>query len=423
MNCYIHVHLNKTGDSKGELQALKNELLAIEDELAVEQIIIYRSLARAVFVRGGNQMPKSILELHDESRDLAKKVSSPSGSKGKTGFRSVKKSSNEFPSVLLLMEKQGEIARNRSKAGSEDPLPQYLAQLSSGQVGIGLNRLSSLHDETTIAHTIDTGAVRIARKKAFQLSDMSVTGKNGMLISFSMSMEKLEIVVVEEVDSFRGYAGPPSLTPASESSESGSKLALSDVSVLTDDKRFFQDGEDQEVVEEEGTDEPPVMSSTDFLIFQVPENVLVRIAVSPVEFSILARSGGSQNINVKVGEVFVLDGDDKHLFSIGVTSKKDAPVPEIEVGRKSQRDDLKTLDAADAVSLSLVMNKSGNILQCDTSPVRVQLEIEVLKKLQDFYNQPSAIFPGQVISPSPQEQVRLYILRQSTGPMSNLNCS
>jgi len=44
----------------------EEELLKIEDELPVEQILLYRSIARSVRVRGMRTMPSSVLKLHGE---------------------------------------------------------------------------------------------------------------------------------------------------------------------------------------------------------------------------------------------------------------------------------------------------------------------------------------------------------------------
>jgi len=424
VSLYIRIHLDK-GFHPVPLsisnRSAEDELLDIEDELSIEQIILYRSLARAVFVRGGHEMPASILDLHDNSDGLGALQANADSSKGKTGGKRKGKSTRDLPSALMLLEKYGETARWRQDASTWDSLPPYKS-LSSG-IGAGLLQpTASVYDETTIAHTVDMRSVQAARRRAFNVNGISESENSTMLISFSMNMEKLDVVVVEELDCLRGLGGPQSFS-SGESSQSRSKMEGSDVSVLTDDQRFFGDeGEFHASASElEDVEETPILSSTDFLLFEVPENVLLRIGVSPLVLSVLARSGGSRNINLKIGKVKCSGEEDLSLLSIG-SRENVPPVPEIAL-EKRPVDRPKTSMIPDAVSMSLIVNKSGNILQCDTATINARIEMKALHKLHDFYKFPSASFPGQVVPSSGREWVRLYLLRQRTGTTSALNSS
>jgi hypothetical protein len=84
VDLYITTHLEASGTFINKIAGRMNEtiLREIEDELPVEQILLYRAIARALRVRGMKKMPNSLLGLHGEkhvaissSRKRDKKIS------------------------------------------------------------------------------------------------------------------------------------------------------------------------------------------------------------------------------------------------------------------------------------------------------------------------------------------------------------
>lgn len=422
---YISLHLRKTGQLDGwSLSSASNEeLLAIEDELPIEQILLYRSIARAIFVRGGQSMPVSILELRDPTaarlpqQEEASAVLTRNNSVVRTN-----KSSRDIPSFLTMMEKQGEITKARFSAQNFDSLPTFQPYVPPTGAG---NRLASVtHDDTTFAHTVDTRAVRLSRRRALQLSQIEEEPEaKSMLVSFVVNVEKLELVLME--DSEFGYVQAPTEDSGSCSSSSGGDNT-SDVSVLTDDQRFFRDtGELPSIAESERVDDAPLISSADFLIFSEPENVVLRFSINPLTLSVLARTGGSRNINLKVGRITALSGSDQRFVTIGVGSRA-APISEVGFGAQhlsSGDDEWNRTAPQDALSVALVANKAGNLLECDASTIRVTADLEIVSKIGELSRKTTPKFPCHLLPQSSQEETRLYLLKQNATSLTNVNCS
>jgi hypothetical protein len=246
-----------------------------------------------------------------------------------------------------------------------------------------------------------------------------------MLLSFSVTMDKLDFMVVEEEFYFDGFDEAASRHGAASVGSAGD-ADTSDVSVLTDDQRFFENGGNVGQNDDaESLNVGPIMASTDYLLFKMPERILAHVQVSPLTASVLGRSGRSRNINLTIGQIDVTGESGHKLLSVGVQSER-APVSEVQIMKdwesgqrlKDSRDDQR-----DAVSLSLVTQKKGTVLQCDASKIKTCFEIYTLTKLFKF-SKTSALYPQQLLPKSAREDVRIYVLRQNAAvPMSALNCS
>lgn len=430
VDVYIASRLDKR--QRTDLSFLSQEhdetLLAIEDELTVEQILLYRSLARAVYVRGGNSMPESILELRDSmspQHDLDDSLAS-SGIDNDAAPLALA-SLRDAPSLLALLERMCSTARKRREAGMNDELPPF--EMSPTRVGAGRIGQHTTLDESTAAPTVDTRPGRTGRKRAFQIAPLlkSAAGNHSLMISFSMEIRKLEFSVVQESD-FLLDSGPPSLTSA-ESDESERGEESSDVSGLTDDQRFFgEDGEGQSHIATEEIEEVPIASSTDFLIFSAPENVLLRVIVYPVTLTVFARGGGARNVNLTVGSVVALgDGGDRALLSVGAITKG-GPVPQVGLrfgsSRSVSNNDWRSSDVTDALAMSLVVSRSVSTLQCDTTVVKAQLQPVLLGKLRRFLRLRSVACPRELLEKNALEEVRAFVLDQNRSmPLSAVDCS
>jgi N-terminal region of Chorein or VPS13 len=420
VSLFIAVHLRKSAPSD-DTQAL-DDLLAIEDELAVEQVLLYRSIARAVFVRGKREMPESILAVRDNAAAHKHELVAEVVDRFDTVQKSTKQS-REAPSFLSMLEKQGDVARTRVQAEDQEHLLPYdPIRFPSSTADTRL--ASVVYDDSTYAHTVDTRAVRNQRRKALNLTDIEgAQERRAMFVSFSFSLDKMEVVVVE--DSNLGYASADGTLHAHDGSDSTSSFE-SEVSVLTDDQRFFKEAGnmDRSPIESEVSDDPPILSSTDFLIFNAPENILLRVSVSPVVLSLLARSGGSRSATLKIGKIVAFGDANKRFLHIGKPSKA-APLAEVGAGTAfqcSSGSDWGQEAPSSALSLSLIVNNSASIVECDASTICVTAEIETFAKINGF-RRGTCGFPKRMLSRSIQEDARLHLLRQAGHQWQNVNSS
>jgi hypothetical protein len=450
VDLYIAVHLDSHkpidmwGSSGSFSRSPENDLLALEDELPIEQILLYRALARAIHVRGGT-VPESILGLH-EGRELSKHSQlqhSSHETDGKGGLgpgtRRPSASQNvdetdENPTFLTTIATRCDVARMRRKAKDGDALCAYEHNVPWSKLGgLGLQSVDADEasfgpggDKTVRTFKSTKSAVSASMKDSARVA-AKASSDPSMLLSFSVTMDKLEFMVIEEEFYFDGFDEAASLHGATSVGSAGDS-DTSDVSVLTDDQRFFENGGNGGPnVDAESLNVGPIMASTDYLLFKMPERILAHVQVSPLTASVLGRSGRSRNVNLTIGRIDVTGESGHKLLSVGIQSER-APVSEVQItkdwengqGPEDGRDDQLSRDA---FSLSLVTQKKGTVLQCDASKIKSCFEMHTLTKLFKFSNT-SALYPQQLLPKSAREDVRLYVLRQNAAlPMSALNCS
>lgn len=431
VNLYIAVRLSKSWNSASHVE----ELLEIEDKLTVEQILLYRSFARAIHVQGGNKMPDSILELQteqaanrvdtiDDYQPSPRKEMNPSED-GQSADRS------EVPNFLSVLDTRCEIARKRRDADDEDgaPLPGY-GQLEKlykiiGAYEAGVDAVSfGLASESKTAKSHKSGKSSVATT-AMDAAHSRDTASSGMSIAFTADVEKLELMIVEDEELMTGYvSSDESLRSGGVSIDSDK---LSEVSVLTDDERFFKDQGTSDLIPEESEHTvDPVFPSTDFLLFKRPEKIFLLLGITSLSFSAFSRSGGSRNLNFTIGEVTATGEKGVSLLAVGGTDESDeAPLSEIEYsGYRMAGLHTPTVNTpVDALSLSIVDKNKQNFVQCDTPIVRVWIDPVTIEKLMTFSSKKPALFPKQLLSRSPKEEVRLYVLQQNQASFSALNCS
>jgi N-terminal region of Chorein or VPS13 len=422
----------------------EEQLLAIEDELPIEQILLYRSIARAVHVCGGKEMPDCVLELKKEqshsthgqgrvgshvSHDIAQQTSLKEGDLDSDGQGC--SISEDAPSFLSMLESRCETARARRDADEGAPLPGYLPfQMRSKSFGQG----AFAGDEISFGFASESKTIKTYRTNKSRLgvaataleTMRSQDTASGMMFSFSADVKKLELMIVDEENVANGYEDASDSSSASDCGDpSHSNSRRSDVSVLTDDERFFQEEGDRSAIEEtEATD--PIFVSTDYLLFRMPEKILLQVVVTPLSCSTFGRSGGSRCVNFKIGQVNAVGEEGVQLIAIGAASLDEAPVHEIQVSTEGSAGLMvstqRTEVPRDALSLSLVDNNNHNFLQCDASTIRGWIDPPTIFKLISFSSQSSALFPRPLLKRSPREEVRLYVLRNEN-PLSSLNCS
>ena len=404
VSLYIKCRLRReTEASPFAVGGLSDEerLLALEDELVVEQILLYRSLARAVHILGKSHMPESILELQ-----LDRKAESP---ETRPSDRNMDKDTqhphaeDDRPLFLSILGAHGETARQRKHASPEQILPKFDDSFPTWSDMAKTRAMTTTEmDETSLA----TILTRDSRLRGDGTS---------MILSFAIRVEEVEVTIVEEEMFSDDLQAMPN---AGENNLSELSTALSVVSDLTDDKRFFRGGKSStaHAIETESLGDDPV-PSTDYLLFRLPEKVILRLKLSPIDLTSTGRSGEFYHVKFSIGLVKVFGAGENDVLVMGHDSSgENAPVHEVSFPppRRPSRSVTTTLPPNSAVSLSLDTERQGVTVQCDAATVRLVLDMKTVEKSVDFVSQHNSHFPKSLLKMSPREEVRLYVLRQST---------
>lgn len=397
---FIYVHLDKKigwKDSRKEI-----ELLTIEDELCIEQILLYRALARDLYVRGDTEMPDSLLSIRDID-EIELTSCRRRRSKGKSGGRSGTESS-DGSSFISYISKQSITARRRFNCEPDNTLPRY-SSFAPSCMG---SRAASLLDEVTHTQSVDARPTGNATRRAlFEPQIISGASSVALQISFSFNIEKLELLVVDEDDPLL-TSNVNATANLIDEGDLASEDSQTEVSVLTDDQRFFREGCEKPIINyDESVDEGPILASTDFLLFRVPENILLRLIVTPLAFSFRSCGSESRNFNLKVGLVEAVGCDDVCLCTIGRSYE----------GRRDR-----PLDS-DAMSLSVILNGPSSILQCDTAKLAVGAHMNSMMRIRSFFKTP-LLFPRRMVESNQSEMARMCVKQQNAIiPFTAVSCS
>jgi hypothetical protein len=561
IDVYIAVRLDKRQNDTvwpfEDIAAREKILEKIEDELSIEQILLYRSIARSMRVRGVKKMPESVVGIHTSHATTAlalkNSLKNRRGSQA-TGFSSDRRTTRTSGShhgqppvggditLLSLVQEKFEVAnrlrsvggrnkkssKHRRKGGhassddDSDDLSIQNAQnqqkmTSSGRAnrktsighdsgdhsdsgGIGQRRYSGglssggggrtprkssigydsgsevdlragnlyqaagiRRDSQADGRTVRTNAKSRESKHTRQGQGTlgaatAVDTDNRMRFSIIVQVKCFDIMVLQEEYLFDipppeqksnrsiGALSPDELQGEYDSSESSSS-DLSELSVLTDDQRFFEDGPIGPIVDEE-EDQGVKMSSTDFLLFGLPENTLLRLTISNLGSSLKGRSGGPVEMKVVVGRIAAVGEDDSHILTMGLSSGKQlTPVAEVNVQpgmqqrRKSNdsfsvdltKDDDKSVDfnyshrgrhmgegtlltpartsaPSRAVSLCFRNDEVFKSVQCDLSKIVVSVDLNPAAKLLQFYSKSEIKYPHKILEKSSREVARKFMV-------------
>lgn len=448
VSLYIAVRLRGKDDQvmpnlvSASPESPEGQLLAIEDELSVEQILLYRSLARAAYVRGKTDMPSSIIDLKEENgppveNPLLPKLSgvdqeAPAASPGERGPPDDGSLIQDFGNFLSLLEARCEIARERNKSDHEalpsfQPIDKRTLAVDHGGV---IDEISfSLASESRSAKT-SKGGKSGASVAASVLESSDESASVGMLFEFTFNVQKLELELVEEENALAALQEKTSPFGSSNFSRTGGRHfsrasdPASDLSALTDDARFLREPDDL-TADQVGESESfgPILTSEDFLLFRGAEKVILRFFISPLAFSAIGQIGGSRNLNFSIGKIAASGEQGVELLEIGF-GVSEAPVHEVDISRQARRFSSTNLNVpSEALSLSFVDKNSYNFLQCDASTIRGKVHQATISKILAFQSTSSVFFPKPLLKRSAREEVRLYILQQNEAPLAAWNCS
>ncbi|KAL3921405.1 MAG: hypothetical protein SGILL_002764, partial [Bacillariaceae sp.] len=531
-------------DEERRQTAAEEKLLEIEDELHMEQILLYRSIARRMRVHGTTEMPDSVLELLSHENRVKLRMLHAMSEEPKTA-ESVRHSvagdsakasdllvgqdpnmlgllQNKFDTMKKLRDKGGVLERfeavqlarngavNGDGAGSEANLSNEAVPLTEPAVSPGLydrrsdaseNRHSSRHRrQTALSSELKAGTfyssggtkkealagdgktfggdrtLRSARypqsKHTKQAASQAFSRRSGrgdptvidnrLRLFFSFQVEAFELVVVEEDYYFEmspdiaaigsGRLSSPNASKRSGFGDDSSSDDVSELSVLTDDQRFFSEQSNIDVIAEEEEDgEGGVkLSSTDFLTFGQPENPLLQLSISSFLTTAKGVSGGGMQIGVSVGQIKALGDQDAHILSVGPSGLSDPALPMTEVnidGSYSKRQ--RSFDGSSndgstllsgmaqkmleemtftrmstrmpqrALSIRYCKDSEIKVLQCDVSRIVASANVVPAGKLLRFYSKRETKHPERLLSKSSRDVARKIMVQKMKSSPTN----
>jgi hypothetical protein len=517
--------LNRSSKLSRVQRDVEETLAEIEDELSIEQVLLYRSIAKSMRVRGTSQMPRSVYELWGKegltsaeiirkkqrvgnharpSRYPVTRMSSGSGRTLNTSFESpdtidnsrdeldgeaegdkglLAKIQTRFENTRKLRDKGGVLEHFAREAeglndpigvpndfgdsGSFDGVGKVTKQPSKAVIETGRYYASTTSNIGDIRSRADGRTIRSSKFGRFSQSrgmTKSTTGDtrapkamvdHRMRLFFSFQIKKFNLIVVEEKCLYDlsshmsgGMAASSNHFLNSENSERDNSSVLSDLSVLTDDKRFFgADGSEVDrIAEEEDEDYQdtigrPQFKSTDFLSFGQPDNPLLRLTISSFITNAKGISGGGMEIGMSVGRIEAAGDKNAHFLSMG-PPEPSVPIDEVDIDTASKlnpaaatdgksvgtstffsRDHLLESDgivftksplAPTRHAISLKFSKGGptKTLQCDLSKIEVSANVGPAEKLFRFYSIPGVKQPEYLLIESSRDVARKIMVKK-----------
>lgn len=302
--------------------------------------------------------------------------------------------------------------------------------------------------------------------RGYTISSTSDSGKvevdNHLRVFFSFQVKLFELTVVEEdyyldasTDVLRRTSASKIFSPnaskilmTGDADESSSADDLSELSVLTDDQRFFsEEGTIDVITEEDDDDEAGAkLSSTDFLRFGQPENPLLRLTVSSFQTTAKGVSGGAIHVGLSIGKIRSVGDKSSPILSIG-HFEPSIPVAEVEIdvssnqystrrssveagcidgstvtGLPSKMDEssfLRKPSNTPGRAVSMIYTKDGpsRIVQCDFSKIVISANVTSAAKLLTFYGKSEVKQPERLLMKSSRDVARkIMVKKMSSGP-------
>jgi hypothetical protein len=354
----------------------EEELLRIEDELSIEQILLYRHIARKIHVRGGTKMPSSLFDLGAKDKEISAKNLPSTASNISTSSADDHRSVRYTSGPLGRLEEQCERIRLRNDFND------FLFEYRESEV------FSALLEEKGV-----TG-----EERSFISAQTSVTGgtlepntvpseKSLLLfLSFSAQVDCIEMTLIEE-ELFAGSECPRSNSNGFSNGSAGSKIT-SELSVLTEDELW--DNASQPSCKEHDP-----LDDSDYVIFGVPEKMLLHMRLQKAKLFVV--SGDTGKIVFSIARIVAFGSHDNELLSMGTES----------VTGQLQQHALLSL-------VELPRNGVAPTLQVDAAAIRLWAQFESLNQLTEFFSNGKNAIPPPLLKASAREEVRLYIQKESS---------
>ncbi|KAL7564084.1 hypothetical protein ACA910_012364 [Epithemia clementina (nom. ined.)] len=318
VNTYISYKLvSRTGTKRDSTTDNKDVytdvLMSIEDELPIEQSMLYRSISRLVYACGMKKMPESFANLRTnydyESEDIfsaddASRTSlqrSLSGCWSSTDFEG--SIENDRATRLGLLEESSEVARLRREMGHSDILPSY-PEVKWKATASCMNLQTRKNDLLRVATSSE--------------GDSSTGVNNTMKISFALSVETLELVFVDSDHQDSNSDNRLSMREKEEDKHCGSSSSVSDISELTDE--VTHSGGAKSVGKDDNVYslDPIATSSTDeVLMCRQAGQVIATLQVLDFVCSISGQACEASKVNFSVGRIQILSRANVRLIHLG----------------------------------------------------------------------------------------------------------
>ena len=520
IDVYIALKLDKIPPEKvwpfEEEDGREEMLLQIEDELPLEQILLYRSIARSIRVKGVTKMPATVHELHKNRtlrvRGLKTRRSSvrtpgiiPRDT-GETTFLSLLQNKFDMSRRVRLdggmterFQNPGQLKKKRHQAETDQDLdvlsseaaqnparkasigfdsaaqsdsgrktPRKMAISSSGRkASLGFDSVSDIkpgnfyttgnrRDSVADGRTIKTSKKESRHTRSTMAGETVGQVSDGrMRINFSLQVKCIDLMIIQEDYFFemspemQGGNKGGRMSPDARSrdyddddEDSSSDDDLSDLSVLTDDERFFNDpNQIGAPVEEESENGGAKLSSTDFLSFGLPENLLLRLTISSLGTYIRGKGGGPMHLAVSVGRINAVADGDCRILSIGL-SQPGTPIAEVNVEtpghKRSRSNDSMDFDFSShrgpyqrqdefstpgrlrqnapsrAVSLLLCIEDGSKSVQCDFSKIGLNVDLDPAVKLLKFVESSKIVYPNKILAKSSRDVARKFMVYKTS---------
>ena len=537
VNLYISVRLeNRTFDETAwpfEEDTREQRLMKIEDELPIEQILLYRSIARSVRFQGLSKMPSSILELKKTKGAERDEPKSKKKTHRRGSSNSIHSADHDLPvqeskTLLSLIQRKflfskdlhsggaGRVLRSSTSSFDRDGLPSSRRRASAGLAasthsGSGefhkmrrksfgsmsnfsadfdmprqrpQRRKSLGHDNLSddfqagnfyasaakARDPVDGRTVRHGARGAKSVKPMAASSAGSaasvedtaMRITVSFQVKSIDLMIIQEDfaaenavfdeagQSSDGLSAGGSLSDG-EFSGSSSGDDVSELSILSEERQFFSESASMSGYVHEEEDAGAPLSSTDFLLFGLPNNVILRTTISPLNASFRAKSGGPKHIGLSIGKVVLLGDKGHEILALG-QNQDHKPMADVNLGSGSLRnarrgsndnglggsvhgvwrrndsdrigfspgerlrsDDFSSRSRQDrAVSMYLVSLNSAKVLQCDFSKASVVVDLGPVGKLVRFFSESRVLYPDKIIPKSSREVARKFMVQKST---------
>lgn len=487
IDLYISTKLNKGWQSEvwPFEEDREEKLMQIEDELPLEQILLYRSIARSLHVKGISKMPPTVRETYTANPNFR---ANPTKHGEENRKKKVLERGNQDSGGSNLMDLLRNTYEQKRKERLESLVTRKTTMESSyatgGNMSDGARHSSGMYYPGSYAAEGNSAGGNRSAGNVFQAGNFYSLGENRkdsrtgpktittrgrdsvhprqtvagtvvgqvknsdsrMRLAVSLQIKCIDLMVVEENIMFEplddlgksesNFGRGVELDNADFLDDESSSDQVSDLSVLTDDQHFFEEGSIGTMIEEGDEDEIQAkLSSTDFLTFGRPDNVVVRLTVSQLGCSLRGISGAASHVRMYIGEIDIVDGNETGLLSIG--SEVSAPVSEVNISstrpqRRRYRDTfdesfrtsassdafmpdnvLARARAADrAVSLVVNLDEGFSAASCDIAKVIVNTHLSPVERLLLFSSKSKVTYPSKLVPVSSRDVARELMLRK-----------
>jgi len=509
VNLYLALRLDveRLVDCGASTQALEaEELMKIEDELPIEQILLYRSIARAIFQHGIKTMPQSLEILYEDyasdmktdqrrasvksneenvgmikkrrmsmfhdtrqdertdedekvnlfssisrrchngrkirshlAQDNVKLFEDPADAQAKRqlmpennfqvqlnecdqpGSQVIGTIDSSGAAAEMLDDSKISFSNNYSAGKEPEPKKSMPARASKSR------RKTDMADGGRTVRTMKTTKSAIAGTVVETIVGADRIGEGGAKLSISLVFKSVELMLVDDDNKAPAMARQKSRI----SDSSGSSDDVSELSFLSEEEFFREQESAPAAVVEEEDEENRMLSSTDFLLFGLPKDMLLHITLAPLRCTYLGRAGGSRNINFTVGSISAIGGGES-IIAIGSRASP-TPVPMVSLSRNksgSSHDRFRFNSQSakipkEAVRFSVVAHEDQKVLQADILKVHVCLNFSLVSKLLEFPEKAASEgSPQRTLPKSHNEEARMFLLNEnSPSKLAELNAS